>query len=127
MRISDWSSDVCSSDLLPLPSRSRPEHLRHPRASDPEGLSFPSHSPNRNLCSTMFHFRSQLSSHLAAGSEPAVAIRRPREKQDILRTQKNLKNSEIKRPASLPASAGLSAQSQQLRPRPSIQSLILEM
>src|SRR3546814_17739668 len=95
MRISDWSSDVCSSDLLPLPSRSRPEHLRHPRASDPEGLSFPSHSPNRNLCSTMFHFRSQLSSHLAAGSEPAVAIRRPRAKQDILRTQKNLKNSEI--------------------------------
>src|SRR3546814_18894987 len=96
MRISDWSSDVCSSDLLPLPSRSRPEHLRHPRASDPEGLSFPSHSPNRNLCSTMFHFRSQLSSHLAAGSEPAVAIRRPRAKQDIRSTQKNLNNSEIK-------------------------------
>src|SRR3546814_8065895 len=65
--------------------------------------------------------------HLAAGSEPAVAIRRPRAKQDILRTQKNLKNSEIKRPASLTASAGFSVQSQQLRPRPSPQSLILEM
>src|SRR3546814_14052213 len=75
----------------------------------------------------MFHFRSQLSSHLAAGSEPAVAIRRPRAKQDILRTQKNLKNSEIKRTASLTDSAGFSVQSQQLSPRPSPPSLILEL
>src|SRR3546814_7022075 len=33
MRISDWSSDVCSSDLLPVPvcvaSSSRPERLAH--------------------------------------------------------------------------------------------------
>src|SRR3546814_3347075 len=36
MRISDWSSDVCSSDLAGKPSRKRDRHLR---AEPPSGRS----------------------------------------------------------------------------------------
>src|SRR3546814_20769393 len=43
MRISDWSSDVCSSDLLPRKDRERivPDHLAHAQVLDAQ------HAPSR--------------------------------------------------------------------------------
>src|SRR3546814_18381153 len=45
MRISDWSSDVCSSDLFPLGSSSDPRDIERPAVAQPEPSPGPISEP----------------------------------------------------------------------------------
>src|SRR3546814_2263040 len=45
MRISDWSSDVCSSDLAELPVRGRASAVQHPEFGQHEGTTADRHDP----------------------------------------------------------------------------------
>src|SRR3546814_3938202 len=54
MRISDWSSDVCSSDLLVVGEQQDCRHQRH----DPQSQKDPRRQ--RDIARALFHFGSKL-------------------------------------------------------------------
>src|SRR3546814_69208 len=65
MRISDWSSDVCSSDLTPLPGQAR---RRHRTLVMPNALFFPA----AGLAPS---FKSRIAERIAASRDPLARLR----------------------------------------------------
>src|SRR3546814_7439398 len=76
MRISDWSSDVCSSDLLPTASTEDMRELLHANLHvDPERSEFPRPAPRMEDAET-------LARRIAASEmlEPSSGLARERER-----------------------------------------------
>src|SRR3546814_16469181 len=83
MRISDWSSDVCSSDLATLVGKIRP--LSSSSILCRQHLPHPSHSASHSVRSSVFRGRSQKGSLIS----PSVQVL-PQQLPAILRPHRCL-------------------------------------